>query len=79
MQAGISCCDPDIRTKRLVICHTHSQNESTRFRFHLSLHNCNKVAFIRRLGMEETTKKLAMVVVFLSVVVVTLFGLAPAI
>ena len=34
---------------------------------------------IRRLEMEETTKKLAMVVVFLSVVVVTLFGLAPAI
>lgn len=29
--------------------------------------------------MEETTKKLAMVVVFLSVVVVTLFGLAPSI
>lgn len=29
--------------------------------------------------MEETTKKLAFVVIFLSVVVVTLFGLAPTI
>jgi len=27
--------------------------------------------------MEETTKKLTLVVIFLSVVVVTLFGLAP--
>jgi len=29
--------------------------------------------------MEETTKKLAFVVIFLSVVVFTLFGLAPSI
>lgn len=29
--------------------------------------------------MEETTKKLAFVVFFLSIVVVTLFGLAPSI
>jgi len=29
--------------------------------------------------MEDTTKKLAFVVIFLSVVVVTLFGLAPSI
>ena len=29
--------------------------------------------------MDETTKKLTMVVIFLSVVVVTLFGLAPSI
>jgi len=29
--------------------------------------------------MEETTKKLTFVVIFLSVVVVTLFGLAPSV
>ena len=34
---------------------------------------------IRRIEMEETTKKLAFVVIFLSVVVVTLFGLAPSV
>jgi hypothetical protein len=33
--------------------------------------------YIRRLEMEETTRKLTLVVLFLSVVVVTLFGLAP--
>jgi len=33
--------------------------------------------YIRRLEMEETTRKLTLVVIFLSVVVVTLFGLAP--
>lgn len=34
---------------------------------------------IRRFAMEETTKKLTFVIIFLSVVVVTLFGLAPAV
>jgi len=34
---------------------------------------------IRRIEMEETTKKLTFVVIFLSVVVATLFGLAPVV
>jgi hypothetical protein len=34
---------------------------------------------IGRFEMEETTKKLTLVVIFLSVVVATLFGLAPVI
>ena len=78
MQTRIGHCGTDVEANRFAMRIAKSQDESTQSRFHsgLQTHVSNS---IRRLEMEETTKKLAMVVIFLSVVVVTLFGLAPAI
>lgn len=77
MQAGIGCCEPGVvldmfalqgfKRKILMIL--------IPFKF-AKLHESNSIG---RFEMEETTKKLTFVVIFLSVVVATLFGLAPVI